>query len=56
MHFLYLLRKGFILELNGEKVELIVKVDLKNPTFGIIFMSIFGHFDIYARRRNYSNF
>ena len=30
MHFLYLLRKGFILELNGEKVELLVKVkDLK---------------------------
>ena len=30
MHFLYLLRKGFILELNREKVELLVKVkDLK---------------------------
>jgi len=30
MHFLYLLRKRFILELNGEKVELLVKVrDLK---------------------------
>jgi len=30
--------KGFFLELNRGKVELVVKVDLRNTTFWVIFM------------------